>query len=112
MADSKLTGLTGLTSPTDDDLMYIVDDPGGTPASKSVTVGNLKKTFGGTPVDSEIVSGSGTSWTLASTPVVGSVRLFGQRNRLYPGVDYSISGAVITTTLSYSAGDLLADYRI
>src|SRR5580704_4044437 len=29
----------------------------------------------GTPVENEVVSGSGTSWTLANTPVSGSVKL-------------------------------------
>lgn len=38
----KVTALTALTSPSYDDLMYVVDDPGGaTPVSKGVTVQNL-----------------------------------------------------------------------
>jgi len=61
--------------------------------------------------DNEIVSGSGTAFTLAATPIVGSERLFAQRHRLKSGTDYTISGAGITTTLSYSAGDLLCDYQ-
>lgn len=64
-------------------------------------------------IDNEIVNGSGTSFTLANTPIAGSVHLYGQRNRLTPGAgnDYTISGTTITTTLSYATGDLLADYR-
>jgi len=67
----------------------------------------------GTPVVNEVVSGSGTSWTLANTPVAGSVKLFGAGQRLTPGAgnDYTISGANITTVNSYSAGQLLADYN-
>lgn len=67
----------------------------------------------GTLVDNEIVAGSGTAWTLANVPIVGSEHLFGERLRLYPGAspDYTISGVNITTTLSYNAGDLLCDYR-
>ena len=32
-------------------------------------------TGGGVPVENEVVSGSGTSWTLANAPVSGSVKL-------------------------------------
>lgn len=64
-------------------------------------------------VDNEIVGGSGTSWTLANTPVAGSVHLKGGGGALIPGVgnDYTISGKNITTANSYAAGQLLADYR-
>jgi hypothetical protein len=67
----------------------------------------------GTPVIGEVVSGSGTSFTLAHTPVSSSLRLFGAGQRLTPGAgnDYTISGATITTVNSYSAGQLLADYN-
>ena len=72
--------------------------------------------------DDEIVSGSGTSWTLAHTPTTGSLILqqylagFGPINLWKsegsPLVgDYSISGANITTVNSISAGKLRAWYR-
>lgn len=64
-----------------------------------------------THVENEIVSGSGTSWTLANTPVVGSVKLFAGTRLIGGGNDYSISGTAITTIQSYPAGSLLADYR-
>lgn len=41
MADSKITGLTADTSPTTDDLVVTVNDPGGTPANRKVTIANL-----------------------------------------------------------------------
>lgn len=41
MADQKLTELTELTSLTDDDLFYVVDDPAGTPLDRKVTRANL-----------------------------------------------------------------------
>lgn len=41
MADTKVTGLDALTSVATSDILYIVDDPGGTPISKKVTVANL-----------------------------------------------------------------------
>lgn len=40
-ADSKLTALTALTAPAGDDLLYIVDDPSGSPTSKKITWDNL-----------------------------------------------------------------------
>jgi hypothetical protein len=66
----------------------------------------------GTPVYDEAVSGSGTSWTLAHTPVSGTLRLYGAGQRLTGGgVDYTLSGATITTINSYSAGQIRADYN-
>ena len=40
-ADSKLTGLTADTTPTTDDLVYTVNSPGGTPADRKVTIGDI-----------------------------------------------------------------------
>lgn len=67
----------------------------------------------GTIVDSEEVSGSGTTWTLANTPIAGTVKLYlnGMRAKLGASNDYTISGATITTTNSWSAGQVVADYR-
>lgn len=41
MADTKVTGLDELTTPAAGDMLYIVDDPAGTPLSKKVTFSNL-----------------------------------------------------------------------
>ena len=43
MADTKLTGLGALTSSTGDDLIYIVDDPAGSPTSYKITKNNFFK---------------------------------------------------------------------
>ena len=52
MADSKLTALTAVTTSTGDDLIYIVDDPSGTPASYKITKDNFFKfTDGGVIYD-------------------------------------------------------------
>lgn len=40
-ASSKLTALSAITTALSTDLAYIVSDPGGTPASKKMTLGNL-----------------------------------------------------------------------
>lgn len=63
-------------------------------------------------VDNEVVSGSGSTFTLAHTPTVGTEHIYGLGQRLIPGdVDYTISGATITTINSWSADQILADYR-
>jgi hypothetical protein len=78
------------------------------------------QTANGIPVYNEIVSGSGTTFTLAHTPVAGTVRLYAggnsepQTGRLLPGAgnDFTISGAVITMLNgSFDAGTILADYN-
>jgi hypothetical protein len=72
------------------------------------------QTGNGVPVENEVVSGSGTSWTLANTPVSGSVKLYAGTRlnpNLTPTPDFTISGTSITTASSYPAGALTADYR-
>jgi len=41
MADTKVPNLTALTAPAAGDLLYIVDDPGGTPLDKKITAEDL-----------------------------------------------------------------------
>lgn len=71
---------------------------------------NANTAGSGIPVDNEIVSGSGTSFTLANVPTVGPA-LYALGQRLFPITDYTISGANITTVNSWLAGQLLADYE-
>jgi hypothetical protein len=62
----------------------------------------------------EIVSGSGTSFTLAHPPLANTVALFGSGIALTNGVDYSQSGptnSIITILIgSYTTGTVLANY--
>lgn len=61
-------------------------------------------------VDNETVAGSGYSWTLAQTPnPAASLQLFQNGVLLVQGVDYTLTGASITTT--YAASGLTAWYR-
>lgn len=69
MADSKLTALTELTSPSGDDILYIVDDPAGTPVSRKVTKTNLIKALG-TPDSGVLTNCTGTP-TLTLTNCTG-----------------------------------------
>ena len=71
---------------------------------------------GGTPVWGEDLTpqGAGTSFTLANTPIAGTVRIYrgGAYQQAGSGNDYTISGATITLASSLQAPDekLLADY--
>ena len=41
-ASALVTALSAMTTPTDDDVIYVVDDPAGTPVSNKLTMANLK----------------------------------------------------------------------
>lgn len=94
MADSKLTALSAATSATTDDLLYVVDNPGGTPVSKKITFDNLQQSitkvgtittgtwngssigaaYGGLAWGGSIAPGAGNGLTIAmgaSTTAVG-----------------------------------------
>jgi hypothetical protein len=43
MSDTKLADLTALTTPSGDDLLYVVDDPAGTPSDKKLALDDLFK---------------------------------------------------------------------
>lgn len=64
-------------------------------------------------VNNEIVAGAGTGWTLSQAPISGSLTLFGNGQFLTPGgVDYTLAGTNITTVNPFSAGTVVANYRI
>ena len=46
MADTKLSAMTALAALADEDLLYAVDDPAGTPAEKKITAKVLKAYIG------------------------------------------------------------------
>lgn len=64
-----------------------------------------------TTVVGEVVAGSGTSFTLAHTPNAGTLAVYAIGQRLTLTTDYTRVGTAITTILSWSAGDLQADYQ-
>ncbi len=64
----------------------------------------------GTAVFNEVVSGSGTTFTLAHTPLAGTLLLYANGQRLTPTTDYSLAVATITTVTSWATGTVLADY--
>lgn len=72
MADSKITGLAADASPTGDDLLVTVNDSGGTPDNKKVTVDNLDTYLAGT---TKTITGVKTFGTPGGT--VGRLKLAG-----------------------------------
>jgi hypothetical protein len=66
MADKKVSQLTALATTTSEDLLLIVDDPNGTPASKNITI---KKFFGAVP---------------ANTVFSGAINIIRSANTVFP----------------------------
>lgn len=74
-------------------------------------VGSSAFVDGETP--SGLVNDSNTVFTIASTPVTGSVKVFKNGMRQKVTSDYTISGTTITFVVAPETGDtLLVDYRI
>lgn len=67
MANSTITQLTADTTPTSDDLIVTVNNPGGTPANRKVTLANATKGLSDMVGD----SGSGGTKGLAPAPAAG-----------------------------------------
>lgn len=60
MAGVYLEDLTAITAPDEADLLYIVDDPAGTPVGRRVTLENIRKLL-----DSEsLIFGTGSDWDI------------------------------------------------
>jgi hypothetical protein len=105
MADAELQNLTELTDPAAADVIYVVDDPSGSPLSRKVTFLNaLKKLFGTldassneiSNIDSATVDEGGTS----STPAAGKVRVYAKAD----GLLYSKDDAGAETLVSGGGG--------
>ncbi len=76
MTNTKLSELPTITSISSEDLLYVVDDPAGTPTSSKITFSNFQNSL--TSVNSAITSGLAliTSGTLASRQIVaGSAKI-------------------------------------
>lgn len=95
-----------------------VDDGGTLGTTAIVYVANqtglTSANFVYSEVPSGTINGSNTSFSLANTPIAGTVRLYlnGLRQRAGAGNDYTISGATITMLTAPLSGEYLeADYR-
>ena len=108
MADKKVSQLTGLTTTAAPDLMLVIDDPNGTPVSKSVTVKNF---FGAVPANTSLNTGStltvtgNTTFSGSNTVVSANVNLTSTRSpRVTSG---KITLAAKTTVSSNNTTTLL-----
>ena len=72
MADRKITELTALTSTNNADLLYVVDDPNGTPVSKKVTLKNFFNSVPANTTFSEKMTVSGNTTLNGSNTVISS----------------------------------------
>lgn len=78
------------------------------------TAGYTSSNFVDNEVPSGSINGSNVTFTLANTPVSGSVHLYinGLRGKVGSGNDYTISGSTITMEYALATGEtLIADYR-
>ena len=78
MADKKVSQLATLTSTAAEDLLYVVDDPNGTPTSKKMTV---KSFFGAVPsntvFNSRVTAKANVTVTCSNTVVTSNVNFVG-----------------------------------
>lgn len=92
MADSKITALTECTDPQLTDIIPIVDDPGGTPATKKVTLTNIKT----------LVSGMANPMTTAEDIIYGGAS--GTPTRKAIGTAGQVLGVNSSSALAYLGG--------
>jgi hypothetical protein len=111
MADTKISALTSLSSVDVADEFAVVDVSA--TETKQVTLADLMTSMAARMIRGEAVSGSGTSFTLANTPIANTLQLYRGGIRItVAGGDYTIVSAAITLSSSLETGNTLtADYQ-
>lgn len=69
-ADTEVQDLDAISSPAVGDVLYVVDDPSGTPASKKITIGDLLGVGTDLNTSGEVTGGDADTATLATTVTV------------------------------------------
>jgi hypothetical protein len=98
----KVSALTGDATPTSDDLLYTVNDPGGTPGSRQVTISNFIGTFAASTTASgfiEIATGAETNTGTDATRAVSPDAL-----------DDWTGSAQLTTTGALNSGSITSGF--
>ncbi len=81
-------------------MSYLANKPGTGPGGIQVNGENLTS------------QGPGSVFTLAHTPIAGTLKLYRGGARQLEGTDYSVAGAIITLVVPLAGGEiLLADYN-
>lgn len=76
MADKKVTQLTAMTTTAGNDLLYIVDDPTGTPVSKKITMNDFFGTVASNTVHNGTVThNANTTLSGSNTSISANVNL-------------------------------------
>lgn len=112
MADTKITGLTANTAPLITDILPMVDDPGGTPATQKITIANLIPSYGAAKGDvATSQTTTSTSYTGLSTAQTLSVTV-GPNGLLLVGVGCDMTNntgdAFCWMSFALSGGNTLA----
>ena len=93
MADTKLADLTALTTPSGDDILYIVDDPAGTPLDRKIALNNL------------FTRGTIT----ASAPVLDASQTWNNAAVTFTGLKFNAAG---TSDANSATASLLMDLQV
>jgi hypothetical protein len=110
MADTKTTGLTGLTAPALTDLLYAVDDPGGTPVSTKLEITALQTLLGRSmtpiifyPADNSPPSSNFATLDLRNAHMVLDFDTTTGESAVFTGIlPLSYGGGGITVEVAYS----------
>jgi len=118
MADKKITALTTLSSASQDDVVLVIDNPGGTPVGKKITVGNLFSNIAfitttsgaGATTNAASVGGTLTANANAASGVVLSAGKFttvAQSTSQNTGYQY---GILATSVLNAATANVLTEH--
>jgi hypothetical protein len=77
MADQKISELSTLTTPASEDLIMVVDNPNGTPASKSITLKNLFASVPANTVINRLTTNANTTFNGSNTYITANVNATG-----------------------------------
>jgi hypothetical protein len=110
MADTKLSALTADASPTSDDLVYVVNDPGGTPASRKVTLANVKTLMSASPTlvtpTLGVASATSINKVALTAPATGSTLTIADGKTLTASSSTTIAGTDGKTLTVSNSGTL------
>lgn len=107
-ADTKVTALTENTAPAATDLLYIVDDPGGSPLSQKITVANLAANMPDITVTGSDISvdAAGVKFTGAN----GAVTILGLGDGTDEDLKIDLNAANVATLTSTTGVDNIVGF--